>query len=41
MHRWERRWLVWNHGNWKKVDQMLLRSERRAERQQLRDKVSS
>jgi len=30
MHHHERRWLVWNHGNWQKVDRSLARRERRA-----------
>jgi hypothetical protein len=30
IHHYERRWLLWNHGSWSKIDRLFVRRERRA-----------
>lgn len=36
MHRWEKRYLCWNHGNWTKLDRVLRRAERHAAKAELK-----
>jgi hypothetical protein len=36
IHHVEHKWVVWNHGNWKKIDKLLKRRERKAQKQDWR-----